>query len=356
MSMKQKDKKITKRLKENFSNVVIEDGDYYDDLQSDTTSKAKRTSEKSRASLKNNLKLKRGRVVEVKSNYLNIVRIDEQEYSCTLSGRLKQYLFKTKLLTAVGDWVEVDFTNEPDYRIEEVLPRHNTLSRFTENSYQKEIIVASNIDYLVITASWLMPMLKPGLIDRYLCIAAMNQLNPVISLNKIDLCVDLAEAEQAMAYYKKLDIPVVFTSALTLQGMDELKKLLTNKDSVFSGQSGTGKSSLINCLEPDLNLATSEVSNFNEKGKHTTSQARLIKWSFGGNLVDTPGLKTVNLHREQKDQIPNVFPGFGDYYEQCYFRNCTHEHENDCAVRKAVEQGHIPIERYDSYLRIMESL
>lgn len=356
MNMKQKDKKITKRHKESFSNVVIEDGDYYDDLQSNVTSKAKRTSDKSRLSLKNDLQLKRGRVVEVKSNYLNIVRIGDEEFTCSISGRLKQYLFKTKFLSAVGDWVEVDFTNAPDYRIEEILPRHNTLSRFTENSYQKEIIVASNIDYLVVTASWLMPVVKPGLIDRYLCIAALNNLNPIVCLNKIDLCEDLAEAEAAMSYYKKLDIPVVFTSTLTLQGMQELKELLAEKDSVFSGQSGTGKSSLINCLEPDLNLATNEVSSYNEKGKHTTSQARLIKWSFGGNLVDTPGLKTVNLHREQKDIIPSVFPGFSDYAEQCYFRNCAHDHENGCAVRAAVNQEQIPVERYESYLRIMESL
>lgn len=354
--MKQKDKKITKRLKDNFSNVAIEDGDYYDDLQIDVTSKAKRTSEKSRLSLKNDLQLKKGRVVEVKSNYLNIVRIGEEEFTCSISGRLKQYLFNTKMLSAVGDWVEVDFTNAPDYRIEEILPRHNTLSRFTENSFQKEIIVASNIDYLVITASWLMPMLKPGLIDRYLCIATIYNLEPIICINKIDLCTDPAEAEQAMAYYKKLDIPVVFTSTLTLQGMDKLKELLANKDSVFSGQSGTGKSSIINCLEPELNLATSEVSSFNEKGKHTTSQARLIKWSFGGNLVDTPGLKTVNLHREQKEKIPVAFPGFNDYTEHCYFRDCTHDHENGCAVREAVEHGKIPVERYESYLRIMESL
>jgi ribosome biogenesis GTPase / thiamine phosphate phosphatase len=355
--MKQKDKKVTNRgQSEKHSNVEVLDNDYYDDLQGDVSRKSKRTGEKSHQTLKKNLTLKQGRIVEVKSNYLNIVRIDDKEYVCQISGRLKQYLFKTKLLTAVGDWIMVDVTAEPDYRIEEMLPRKNALVRYTENNFQKEIIVASNIDYLVITASWLMPMLKPGLIDRYLCIAALNNLQTIICINKIDLCEDISEAEQALAYYKVLDIPVVFTSTMTQAGIKELKDILTDKDSVFSGQSGTGKSSLINALEPNLNLAVSEVSSFNEKGKHTTSQARLIHWSFGGNLVDTPGLKTINLHRNQKNMVPAVFPGFAEYVEHCYFRSCTHDHEENCAVKAAVEEGKIPVERYESYLRIMESL
>jgi ribosome biogenesis GTPase len=354
--MKQKDKKITKSQKERHSNVVVLDNDYYDDLQSDVSKKSKRTSDKSHKTLKKNLTLKRGRIVEVKSNYLNIVRIDGREYSCSISGRLKQYMFKTKLLTAVGDWVEVDMTVEPDYRIEELLPRKNTLSRFTESNFQKEIIVASNLDYLVITSSWLMPMLKPGLIDRYLCIAALNNLKTIICINKIDLCEDFSKAEAAMAYYKMLDIPVMFTSTMTGAGIKELKEMLTDRDSVFSGQSGTGKSSLINALEPGLDLAVNEISSFNEKGRHTTSQARLIGWSFGGNLVDTPGLKTINLHKNQKSLIPGVFPGFDDYTDRCFYRSCSHEHETDCAVKAAVEEGKIPVERYESYLRIMESL
>ena len=354
--MKQKDKKVLKRLKQNLSNTEIQDSDFYDEIQSDTCQKSKRTHEKSGRSLKKNLVLQKGRIVEVKSNYLNIVRIGEEEFPCSISGRLKQYLYQTHLLTAVGDWVEVDVSAKPDYRIEIMLPRNNTLSRYTEGSYQKEIVVASNLDYLVITASWKLPMLKPGLIDRYLCIAAINQLNPIVCINKIDLCKDISEVDEIVSYYKKLDIPVIYTSTINEAGIEELKSILTDKDSVFSGQSGTGKSSLINCLEPGLELAVDDVSGFNEKGKHTTSQARLIKWSFGGNIVDTPGLKTVNLHREQKPLVPTVFPGFDDYAHKCYFRSCIHDHEDSCAVKAAVEEGFIPPERYESYLRIMESL
>ncbi|MBM4398861.1 MAG: ribosome small subunit-dependent GTPase A [Candidatus Cloacimonetes bacterium] len=354
--MKQRDKKVIKRRKVGFGNTPVLEEEFYDELHSHILHKNKRTQEKSGTSLKKNLVLAKGRIVEVKSNYLNIVRIDDKEYPCSISGRLKQYLFKTKLLTAVGDWVEVDTTNAPDYRIEVLLPRNNTLSRFSENAFQKEIIVASNIDYLVITASWRMPLIKPGLIDRYICIAAINKLSPIVCINKMDLCDDRSEAEEIVSYYKKLDIPVIFTSVITNEGIQELKELLINKDSVFSGQSGTGKSSLINCLEPEVNLAVDEVSDYNEKGKHTTSQARLIKWSFGGNLVDTPGLKTINLHREQKCLIPSLFPGFSEFSPGCFFRSCAHDHEENCAVKDAMDKGLIPVERYESYLRIMESL
>jgi len=354
--MKQKDKKVVKRRKEKLLNVVVQDSDFYDELQGDVVQISKRTSSKSHKSYKNDLVLKKGRIIEVKSNYLNTVRIDDEEYSCSLSGRLRQFLYKTRMLSSVGDWVNVDVSSAPDYRIEEILPRRNTLSRYTETSFQKEIIVASNIDYLVITASWLMPMLKPGLIDRYLCIAAINSIKPIICINKIDMCEDRQEAETQMEYYKMLDIPVIFTSAITSEGISKLKSILIDKDTVFSGQSGTGKSSLINCLEPGLDLAVDEVSDYNEKGKHTTSQAHLIKWSFNGNLVDTPGIKTVNLHKQQKNLIPNAFPGFEQYAGKCYFRSCTHDHESDCAVKAAVEYGFIPSERYESYLRIMESL
>ncbi|HOD18359.1 MAG TPA: ribosome small subunit-dependent GTPase A [Candidatus Cloacimonadota bacterium] len=354
--MKQKDKKKIIRRKERLYNVSVQDEAFYDEFQKPVRHKAKRAAHKSAQSYKSNLILQTGRVVEVKSNYLNIVRIGEEEFPCKLSGRLKQFALGTKVLTAVGDWVKVDFSQAPDLRIEEILPRRNTLSRYTEDAFQKQIIVACNLDILVITASWRQPLLKLGLVDRYLCVSAINNLQPVICLNKIDLCDNFKEAEQSVQYYKKLDIPVIFTSAITRMGIEELKSILAGKDSVFSGQSGTGKSSIINCLEPGLNLAVREVSDYNEKGRHTTSQARLIKWSFGGNLADTPGLKTINLHKEQKNLIPFVFPGFDKWTDQCYFRSCTHSHEEDCAVKEAVQKSLIPVERYESYLRIMESL
>ncbi len=354
--MKQKDKKRLKRDSGRLTNIDLPDNESLDDIQGTPEYKAKRTSTKSQISLKNNLELKVGRILEIKSNYQNVVDIDGKSYICSLSGRVKQYQFNTNILTSVGDYAEVDMSHAPVYRIENILPRKNSLSRFNEGKFQREIVVASNIDQVIITASWKMPDLKPGLLDRYICLSSIYGIDPVICITKMDLCDYPEDIEHYLGYYQKLGIPLVLTSVKTGEGMEQLKAILKDKESVFSGQSGTGKTSIVNYYEPGLKLSTGEVSHFNEKGRHTTTQAILIPWSFGGYLVDTPGIKTINLHSEHKELIRSVFPGFGELSLGCYYRSCTHTHEEDCAVKKAVESDFVPIERYDSYLRILESI
>ena len=417
-----------------MSSCPIPDNDMLEDEQSSAQYKFKRTGEKSNEKLKSNLSLRQGRILEIKSNYNYVVGLSpkpvtgaddisettvidqaDSRISCTLGGRTKQYLMGTRALAAVGDFVEVDSSSAPHYRIENILPRKNALSRFGTGKFQQEIIIAANLDQVIITASWRQPMLKPGLIDRYICIANIYDIEPVICITKADLCdqdlegdalsleldsrsgsgmtevvdsrsesgmtevvdsrsesgmteensdpqellEDISERhelETLINYYTQCGYKTILCSVVTGEGMEDLREQLRDRESVFSGQSGTGKSSLINYLEPELDLATAEVSSFNDKGKHTTTQAILIPWSFGGYLVDTPGIKTVNLHAAHKELIPRVFPGFSDLYPKCYFRTCTHTHEENCAIKQAVENDQIPIERYDSYIRIMESL
>ncbi|MDZ4182538.1 MAG: ribosome small subunit-dependent GTPase A [Candidatus Cloacimonadaceae bacterium] len=354
--MKQKDKKKRSRYTGRLRAISLPDIDILDDEREKSEYKTQRAGHKQQTSFKNDMQILPGRITEIKSNYNYIVEAGGTYYTASLGGRLKQFVYGSQAISAVGDYVQLDISAAPHHRIENILPRKNTLSRFAGGSFQKQIILAANIDQVIITASWRMPMIKPGLIDRYLCIAAMQNISPVIVINKIDLCEDPEELEETIAYYRQIGIPLLCTSILSGEGMEELRDLLKDRDSVFSGQSGTGKSSLINWLQPGLDLLTAEVSDYNEKGKHTTTQAILIPWSFGGHLLDTPGIKTVNLHSGDKALIPKVFPGFDTLAQNCRFRDCTHSHEEDCAVLKALEEDRIPIERYDTYIRILNSL
>ena len=159
-----------------------------------------------------------------------------------------------------------------------------------------------------------------------------------------------------MKFYEDTDFKVIYTSAETGIGIDNLREVLKNKETVFSGHSGAGKSTLINLMQPNIDLEVAEISSYTGKGIHTTTSSQLIEWSFGGYLVDTPGIKTFGLHREDKTYLPLVFPGFSQYVDECKFSNCTHSHEIGCAVKKAVNSGKFPEERHKSYLRIFESL
>jgi ribosome biogenesis GTPase len=354
--MKQRDKKQVKRNAGKLLNISLPDLDILDDIKDKELYKTARTHDKSKTSFKAGMNLVEGRVTEIKSNYLYIVEVEGETRRSSMSGRLKQYLYKSQALAAVGDKVSLDISAMPDSRIEHVLPRKNALIRYGEGSFQKEIVLAANIDQVIITSSWRMPIFKPGLIDRYLCIAAIQNIPAIIVINKIDLLEYPEDLEAETAYYKQLGIPLICTSPVDGTGMEELREKLKGMDSVFTGHSGTGKSTLINYLEPGLNLLTAEVSEHNEKGKHTTTQAVLLPWSFGGHLLDTPGIKTISLHADHKVLIPKVFPGFDLYYPHCRFRDCSHTHEAECAVLQALEDDKIPIERYDSYLSIYEGL
>ncbi len=357
MNKKKKDKKLISHKKVRIRNVDVGNLDDYDNLTHVKQVKGiKRHSDKN-VSYKSSLNLRTGRVVEIQTNHRCLVEFEDGKVeTCVLGGRLKQYNFKTHALAVVGDIVKVDMLNNGSLRVEEITPRANCFSRFSEGGFQKEIPIASNLDLIVITVSWAYPMIKYGLIDRYLCLAAKYDITPLICLNKMDLATDIEFVKEDVAYYEESGIKVVLTSCETGMGIEELKDELAGKVSLFSGQSGVGKSTLINNLHPGIELKTAEISDFNEKGRHTTTSSRLIKWNFGGYLVDTPGIKTVTLHSSDHDSIPNLFPGFDRFIDGCKFRNCTHTHEKQCGVKDAVETLEIPLERYESYLRLLESL
>ncbi len=352
---KKRDKKKFKRQKLNLNNINIENVDQFTEDEVIEEKRAeKKIPEKSKQSAKSKMNLKKGRILEIKTNYRCLVELENDKILCTLGGRLKQINFETRNILAVGDLVNVDVSAEP--RIEEVLARKNALVRYPETDFQAEIILAANIDQVLITNSVKEPELNLGLIDRYLCSAKIENIKPIILINKIDLLPELEQLKQKLHFYEELGYLILWTSAKTKSGISRLKDILRGKDSVFSGHSGTGKSSLINVLQPNLKLSIAKISASSHKGTHTTSSAKLLSWDFGGYLVDTPGIKTFGLKREDVELIPRIFPGFNELRKSCKFNNCTHSHETDCAIKRAVENQDLPAERYESYLRILDSL
>jgi len=287
-----------------------------------------------------------GRVIKVFGLQSVVEGVDGVTYRCAVRGLLKSLMTDERSIVTTGDrvWFKADGNGEG--MIERVEPRHGVLTR---ESRGREHVLVSNVDQLVIVVSLVEPDLKPHLIDRYLATATMGQLAPIICLNKADR-VESWRMQSLIGAYSQLGIPALLTSAVTGQGLERLRAMLSDRATVFSGQSGVGKSSVLNAIQPELSLRVRTVSDVNQKGRHTTTTAELIKLTFGGWVVDTPGVRQLGLWDIIPEEVEGFFPEFRPYVALCGFPDCTHTHEDRCAVKVAVDRRQIGVRRYHSYI------
>ena len=296
--------------------------------------------------------LKEGRVLAILPETI-LVASQGCEYNCTLKGALKQQTLRMKNLVAVGDFV---FFTE-DNVIEHVKERKSILSRADNLSRQKQQLIAVNIDQVLITCSIVFPPLKPALIDRYIIAAQKGNMRPILVINKIDLIEEQMRPffDEFVQTYRSLGIGVFPVSTTTNEGIDALKNEMQGKASVISGQSGVGKTSLINAIM-GYNLPTGEVIEQTMKGSHTTTSARLLPMIGGGFCIDTPGIRSFGMWDLQKDEIESYFPEIFEIGLNCKYPDCRHIQEPGCAVKLALEEGRISPLRFDSYCALMQEL
>ena len=242
--------------------------------------------------------------------------------------------------------------------IKKIVPRRNSVVRQSPRQKHHLHLLAANVDQAVLIATIIQPDLKPGFIDRFLLMTEPHNIPTVIVLNKADLYnQDQLELFDALEYlYSDIGYQVLLASAHTGIGIDRLKKMLQGKTSMISGQSGVGKSSLINAVQPLLGLRTTELSDYSGKGQHTTTFAEMLPLDDGGYIIDTPGIKTLSFNYLEPQDVAHNFREFFQRSTSCRFHNCTHRNEPGCAVKEAVENGKISELRYQNYLAIMDEI
>lgn len=259
---------------------------------------------------------------------------------------------------AVGDFVDYEIDNEGNGVITKIHERKNYIIRRSVNLSKKTHIIASNIDraFLVVTVN--NPKTSYGFIDRFLVTAEAYHIPATIVFNKMDSYDEeqLEIVEDYKFVYESIGYKTAEVSALSGLNLEEFKSELKGITSLVSGHSGVGKSTLLNALHPNLELKTSVVSDFNQKGQHTTTFAEMYEWPFGGFCIDTPGIKEFGLVDMEKEEIQNYFPEIFTQKSECKFDNCLHLNEPKCAVIEAVENGEIASSRYESYIGFLDEI
>jgi len=290
----------------------------------------------------------RGRVLRVYGLTSLVMTDDGRQFHCATRRLLKTLATDQRHIVAAGDIVVFRQESTTEGVIERIEPRRSVLCR---NVRGQQHVIVTNVDQLVVVSSAAEPNLKPNLIDRYLVAAEKYQIEPLICINKIDL-IDPADLQPLVGVFSQMGYAVLLVSAATGFGVERLKRRIVGKASAVAGQSGVGKSSLLNVVDAGLNLRVQAVSEETQKGKHTTTTAQLIPLAEGGFVVDTPGIRQFQLWDVVPQEMANYYRDLRPYVGLCRFPDCTHQHEDQCAVKDAVADGRLDLRRYESYCHL----
>jgi ribosome biogenesis GTPase len=289
-----------------------------------------------------------GLIIKAQSGFFT-VETGQGFFVCQLRGKLKQGRAKGDL-AAIGDQVQITVLPDGSGVIEEIEERKRAIVRLDprpQGDYQQ--VLLANPDQAVFVFACAHPNPRLRMLDRFLVIAEKQMIPVIIVANKIDL---VENPKEIFGLYESIGYRVLYTSTKTGAGIEDLQIALMGKISALAGPSGAGKSSLLNAMQPGLGLVVSEISKAMDKGRHTTVTRQLFPLEGGGYVADTPGWKSLALWDTEPEEIDGYFPELRELVQHCQFSDCTHTHEPDCAVRRALEEGTIYRERYESYLRL----
>ncbi|MEQ8927685.1 MAG: ribosome small subunit-dependent GTPase A [Fulvivirga sp.] len=298
-----------------------------------------------------------GVVLRSTGSWYEVQTDDGNIFQCRTRGKLRLAGVKTTNPIAVGDIVEFDREGDTNTGvIHQIQPRENYIIRKSIKNKNHGHIIASNLDQVMLVATISYPRTSLGFIDRFLVSAEAFRIPQIIVFNKSDLLNDEEQKklEKYIAIYKNISVTCLVCSAEKNEGIEPIKKILKGNKTLISGHSGVGKSTLINRIDPALKLKTSEVSDFAEKGVHTTTFAEMFPLDNDTFIIDTPGIKELGLIDIEEEEISDYFPEMRDLIGECKFHNCKHIHEPGCAIQEAVDNGEIAESRYKSYLSMIE--
>ena len=300
----------------------------------------------------------KGLVMKSTGSWYLVRGVDGTLHRCRLRGKIKLKDLKVSNPIAVGDVVdfEIEEAGEETGVINKIADRDNYIIRKSTHKTAHSHILAANLDRALLVVTLVSPRTSFGFIDRFLITAEAYDIPVTILYNKSDL-YDAETAQyqgQILAMYNQIGYPGIICSTLTGQGLDEINALLSNSKTLFSGHSGVGKSTLINQLAPNLDLKTTEISDYSDKGKHTTTYAEMFEIAPDTYIIDTPGIKELGLVDIPREQLSYFFPEMRERLNQCKYHNCLHVNEPGCSVQEALKACKISLTRYESYRSILD--